>query len=50
MKKDISRCYRMLHQELELKMPVVDPISNVLQELLKQFEYHNTRKNQRYAD
>jgi len=25
-KKDISRCYRILHQELELKMPVVNPI------------------------
>ena len=25
-RKDISRCYRILHQELELKMPVVDSI------------------------
>jgi len=25
-KKDISRCYRILHKELDLKMPVVDPI------------------------
>jgi transcription initiation factor TFIIB len=25
-RKDISRCYRLLHQELELKIPVVDPI------------------------
>ncbi len=25
-RKDISRCYRLLHNELELKMPVVDPI------------------------
>ena len=25
-RKDISRCYRLLHHELELKMPVVDPI------------------------
>ncbi|MCV0392069.1 MAG: transcription initiation factor IIB [Nitrosopumilus sp.] len=24
-KKDIARCYRLLHKELELKMPVVDP-------------------------
>jgi transcription initiation factor TFIIB len=24
-KKDIARCYRLLHRELELKMPVVDP-------------------------
>jgi transcription initiation factor TFIIB len=25
-RKDISKCYRLLHQELELKMPVVDSI------------------------
>jgi len=25
-RKEISRCYRLLHKELELKMPVVDPI------------------------
>jgi transcription initiation factor TFIIB len=25
-RKDISRCYRILHQELEFKMPVVDSI------------------------
>ena len=25
-RKDISRCYRILHQELELKMPVVDSV------------------------
>ena len=25
-RKDISRCYRLLHQELEFKMPVVDPV------------------------
>jgi len=25
-RKDISRCYRLLHQELELKMPVVDSV------------------------
>jgi transcription initiation factor TFIIB len=25
-RKEISKCYRLLHQELELKMPVVDPI------------------------
>ncbi len=24
-RKDIARCYRVLHRELELKMPVVDP-------------------------
>ncbi|MCH7966599.1 MAG: transcription initiation factor IIB [Thaumarchaeota archaeon] len=28
-KKDISRCYRILHQELELKVPIVDPIQCV---------------------
>jgi Transcription initiation factor IIB (TFIIB) len=28
-RKDISRCYRILHQELELKMPVVDSIQCV---------------------
>ncbi len=28
-RKDISRCYRLLHHELELKMPVVDPIQCV---------------------
>ncbi len=25
-RKDIARCYRILHRELELKMPVVDPV------------------------
>jgi len=25
-RKDISKCYRLLHRELELKMPVVDSI------------------------
>ena len=28
-RKEISRCYRLLHKELELKMPVVDPIQCV---------------------
>ncbi len=28
-KKDIARCYRLLHRELDLKMPVVDPIQCV---------------------
>ena len=28
-KKDIARCYRLLHRELELKMPVVDPVKGV---------------------
>ena len=25
-RKDISKCYRLLHQELDLKMPVIDPV------------------------
>jgi len=28
-KKDIARCYRLIHRELELKMPVVDPVKGV---------------------
>ena len=28
-KKDIARCYRLVHRELELKMPVVDPVKGV---------------------
>ena len=28
-KKDIARCYRLLHHELELKIPVVDPVQCV---------------------
>ena len=28
-KKDIARCYRLLHRELDLKMPVTDPIQCV---------------------
>jgi transcription initiation factor TFIIB len=28
-RKDIARCYRLLHKELDLKMPVVDPIQCV---------------------
>ena len=28
-KKDIARCYRLIFRELELKMPVVDPIKGV---------------------
>jgi transcription initiation factor TFIIB len=26
-KKDLSACYRLIHRELDLKMPVVDSIS-----------------------
>ena len=56
-RKEISKCYRLLHQELELKMPVVDPIqciariSSILEiseitkrhaiKLLKLFQEHN---------
>jgi len=28
-RKDISRCYRLIFRELELKMPVVDPVQNI---------------------
>ena len=28
-KKDIARCYRLVFRELELKMPVVDPVKGV---------------------
>jgi len=28
-RKDIARCYRILHKELDLKMPVVDPVQCV---------------------
>jgi transcription initiation factor TFIIB len=28
-RKDVSRCYRLIFRELELKMPVVDPIQNI---------------------
>ena len=28
-KKDIARCYRLIFRELELKMPVIDPIKGV---------------------
>ena len=28
-KKDIARCYRLIFRELELKMPVVDPIKGI---------------------
>ena len=45
-KKDISRCYRILHQELELKMPVVDPIQCVARISSK---LGITEKTKRYA-
>ena len=45
-RKDISRCYRLLHQELDLKMPVVDPIQCIsrISSKLKM-----TEKAKRYA-
>ena len=45
-KKDISKCYRILHQELELKMPVVDPIQCVARISSK---LGITEKTKRYA-
>ena len=46
MKKDIARCYRLLHRELELKMPVVDPIQCVARIASK---LGITEKTKRYA-
>ena len=45
-KKDISRCYRLLYNELELKMPVVDPIQCVARISSK---LGITEKTKRYA-
>ena len=45
-KKDISRCYRILHQELELKMPVVNSIQCVAR-IASQLGI--TEKTKRYA-
>ncbi len=45
-KKDIARCYRLLHRELELKMPVVDPIQCVARIASK---LGITEKTKRYA-
>ena len=45
-KKDISRCYRILHKELELKMPVVDPIQCIARIASK---LGITEKSKRYA-
>ena len=28
-RKDVARCYRLIFRELELKMPVVDPVKGV---------------------
>jgi len=45
-RKDISRCYRLLHKELELKMPVVDPIQCIARISSK---LKITEKTKRYA-
>ena len=45
-KKDISRCYRILHQELELRMPVVNSIQCVAR-IASQLGI--TEKTKRYA-
>ena len=45
-KKDISRCYRILHQELELRMPVVNSIQCVSR-IASQLGI--TEKTKRYA-
>ena len=45
-RKDISRCYRLLHQELDLKMPVVDPIQCIARISSK---LKITEKAKRYA-
>ncbi|MDH3501696.1 MAG: transcription initiation factor IIB [Nitrosopumilus sp.] len=45
-KKDIARCYRLLHHELELKMPVADPIQCVAR-IASKLEI--SEKTKRYA-
>ena len=45
-KKDISRCYRILHKELDLKMPVVDPVQCIARIASK---LGITEKTKRYA-
>jgi len=45
-RKDISRCYRLLHQELGLKMPVVDSIQCIAKISSK---LKITEKTKRYA-
>ncbi len=45
-KKDIAKCYRILHQELGLKMPVVNPIQCVARIASK---IGITEKTKRYA-
>ncbi len=45
-RKDIARCYRLLHRELDLKMPVVNPIQ-CLARISSRLEV--TEKAKRYA-
>ena len=45
-RKDIARCYRLLYRELELKMPVVDPIQCIARISNK---LNVTEKTKRYA-
>ena len=45
-KKDIAKCYRLLHQELGLKMPVVNPIQCIARIASK---LGITEKTKRYA-
>ena len=45
-RKDIARCYRLLHYELELKMPVVDSIQCIARISSK---LNVTEKTKRYA-
>jgi len=45
-RKDISRCYRLLHQELEFKMPVVDSVQCIAKISSK---LKMTEKTKRYA-
>ncbi len=45
-RKEVSRCYRLLHKELELKMPVVDPIQCIAR---ISSELKITEKTKRYA-
>ena len=45
-RKEISRCYRLLHKELELKMPVVDPIQCIAR---ISSELKITEKTKRFA-
>ena len=45
-RKDVARCYRLLHHELDLKIPVVDPIQCIAR-ISSKLEI--TEKTKRYA-